>query len=70
MPESERIDLHNTIEKAVLQLRKEVPQEQVVGLFQNMVRTIALFKFMFLTEELECAAGSIHASRNVRGRGH
>jgi len=36
LPESERIDLQSTIEKAVLQLRKEVPQEQVVGLFQNM----------------------------------
>ena len=67
---SERIDLESTIEKAVLQLRKEVPQEQVVSLFQNMVRTSRFFEFTFLIDELECAAGSVHANRNVGGHGH
>lgn len=43
LPESDHVDLHNTIEEAVLQLRKEVPQEQVVSMFQKLNLRQVLF---------------------------
>ncbi|KAF8637590.1 hypothetical protein AX17_002659 [Amanita inopinata Kibby_2008] len=43
LPPSERIELQNTIEEAVLQLRKEVPQEQVVSMFQKLNLRQVLF---------------------------
>ncbi|TFK39947.1 Cl-channel protein [Crucibulum laeve] len=36
LPWEERIDLSGTLEEAVLQLRKEVPQELVVSMFQKL----------------------------------
>ena len=34
----ERVDLSNTLEDSIIQLRKEVPQELVVSMFQKLVR--------------------------------
>ncbi|KAF8631881.1 hypothetical protein AX15_002146 [Amanita polypyramis BW_CC] len=43
LSESERIDLQRTVEEAILQLRKEVPQELVVRMFQNLNLRQVLF---------------------------
>lgn len=37
IPADERIDLEFTLEDSVIQLRKEVPQELVVNMFQKLV---------------------------------
>ena len=34
----ERVDLSGTLEHSIIQLRKEVPQELVVSMFQKLVR--------------------------------
>ena len=34
----ERVDLSGTLEDSIIQLRKEVPQELVVNMFQKLVR--------------------------------
>jgi chloride channel 3/4/5 len=36
----ERVDLSGTLEDSIIQLRKEVPQELVVSMFQKLVRMI------------------------------
>jgi len=38
LPETSRINLSVCLEEAVLQLRKDVPQELVVNMFQKLVR--------------------------------
>ena len=45
----ERVDLSSTLEDSVIQLRKEVPQELVVSMFQKLVR---LFFFSFFKASL------------------
>ena len=39
----ERVDLSSTLEDSIIQLRKEVPQELVVSMFQKLVRLIPFF---------------------------
>ncbi|KAG5642627.1 hypothetical protein DXG03_002465 [Asterophora parasitica] len=39
LPDTDRIDLSRYLEEALLQLRKEVPQELVVNTFQKLLRT-------------------------------
>lgn len=34
----ERVDLSGTLEDSIIQLRKDVPQELVVSMFQKLVR--------------------------------
>lgn len=41
----ERLDLSGTLEQAVIQLRKEVPQELVVKMFQKLVRFFHLISY-------------------------
>ena len=41
----ERVDLSGTLEHSIIQLRKEVPQELVVSMFQKLVRFIIFFFF-------------------------
>ncbi|KDR80589.1 hypothetical protein GALMADRAFT_240906 [Galerina marginata CBS 339.88] len=36
VPAEERVDLSNALEDSIIQLRKEVPQEQVVNMFQKL----------------------------------
>ena len=38
VPAEERIDLSSALEDSIIQLRKEVPQELVVNMFQKLVR--------------------------------
>jgi len=45
----ERVDLENTLEDSVIQLRKEVPQEVVVSMFQRLVGFIISTCFLELT---------------------
>lgn len=40
VPVEERVDLSSSLEDSVIQLRKEVPQELVVNMFQKLVRII------------------------------
>lgn len=37
VPAEERVDLSNALEDSIIQLRKEVPQELVVSMFQKLV---------------------------------
>jgi hypothetical protein len=43
----ERVDLSNTLKDSIIQLRKEVPQELVVSMFQKLVRNFFLLFFFF-----------------------
>ncbi|PFH51941.1 hypothetical protein AMATHDRAFT_39855 [Amanita thiersii Skay4041] len=43
LPVGNRVDLRETIEEAILHLRKEVPQEQVVSMFQRLNLRQVLF---------------------------
>ena len=43
LPIDERVDLSGAIEDSIIQLRKEVPQELVVNMFQKLVRSLILF---------------------------
>lgn len=43
LPIDERVDLSSAIEDSIIQLRKEVPQELVVNMFQKLVRSLILF---------------------------
>lgn len=40
----ERVDLSGTLEDSIIQLRKEVPQELVVSMFQKLVRFFLLYE--------------------------
>ena len=40
----ERVDLSGTLEDSIIQLRKDVPQELVVSMFQKLVRFLFLYK--------------------------
>lgn len=53
LPESTRVDLSGSLEEAVLQLRKEVPQELVVSIFQKLVRLQTTFPTFSITHHRE-----------------
>lgn len=70
IPVEERIDLSNALEDSVIQLRKEVPQELVVNMFQKLVcnpRSTGWFNSQL--DYAEPSANSIHARGKVDGTG-
>ena len=66
----ERVDLSDTLEDSIIQLRKEVPQELVVSMFQKLVRP---FSSLFKKKQthfkkkifLEFASNLVHACWQV-----
>ena len=67
----ERVDLSDTLEDSIIQLRKEVPQELVVSMFQKLVRTHDLFYHLIsnLYKTIEFASNPVHACWQVNRLG-
>jgi hypothetical protein len=74
----QRVDLSGALEHSIIQLRKEVPQELVVNMFQKLVRfgsLLSLFLFPKTNTLLEFASNLVHACWQVdrlgdkKGRG-
>ena len=59
----ERVDLSSALEDSVIQLRKEVPQELVVSMFQKLVRSSfssSLFRPFVLIQTRICVKSCSH----------
>ena len=59
----ERVDLSSALEDSIIQLRKEVPQELVVNMFQKLVRQIHLLFPLILCSSIviEFASNPVYA---------
>lgn len=71
-PSDEQLNLSDILEKAVLQLRKEVPQELVVSMFQKLVRKSPAYTPYCLCTDGDPVFASyiIHTGREIDGHGH
>ena len=65
------VDLSDLLEEAVLQLRKEVPQELVVSMFQKLVsgRPHEVIIHLMATDA-ECSPDIVHTCRDAHGNGY
>ena len=74
IPIDERLDFSSTLEDSIIQLRKEVPQELVVTMFQKLVSfrpfTRYLRHFDNVSHPVESTPNPVHACGKVDRAGY
>ena len=61
LPEADKIDFSASLEEAILQLRKDVPQELVINMFQKLVSSADSSMMHTCLYSTESAPNTIHA---------